>query len=415
MSHTNTDVGTTTVAAESVVGQKVTLASPSIQEFQVSFVLALILGVFALLFFVVYRFASEERKRTAIPLLTFICFFSADSIYRAWAELESFYGSRPLEFALARTLLLCASARILASRYFSPSATNAEATANGKKGISEPPVAQQGEIWLFWFPLMGILWGIEECLVAFPESLIGLILSSIAMCYRFRSIGSPMGSLFVPITVAGMLMAKSGSISLHSGLAGMIRTFRLLLLEALLVRVGPLSPLLLTWAPGIWAALVTGLGYLIFEFFRPVPQGPDASRGILDYIAAAGLGMFFALASTLAMFETMVSSSLLSMQAATCFAEILFFCLLTPLAGLPLGFHVILGLNIAGIILTFVGSLVIIKTDRFLSPPRIPHTLFKFLDEEEEQDAQPSGTIREIDEDEWLLTIKQSKAAGTNV
>ena len=379
------------------------------EEIRVFYVLVLIFMSFLLISFLLVKVLSEQRRKAVLPLLTFVSFCAIDAVYRHWTERETAYGSRPFEIAFFRTVLVTIIAKLIDSRFFGAISESSK-SSNGPKAHPSHTMA----IWFVWFPFIGFLWAVEESLSTFPESFIGVMLTYAFLCMKTKSMGSKVTLVFAVLSVAGMLMAKTGAITIFSIVSGFCRTIRIFATDFVVNKHGPISPFALTWGPGITASSITFLVFLSLEFFvKPSPgHVPESQRGLLDFLSAAVLGSFFTLASMLAMFEIMSSASIFSLNCATCLVELLVFCVLTPLSGLPILHYVILPLNIVGFVIGSLSCLILLKTDAFASTNMLSNALFKFLDEEEEQAAREGMAIKEIGEDEWLLTLNNKKGGG---
>lgn len=385
-------------------------------ETRVFYVLVIVFMFFALTSLVALKLISEHKRRSILPVVTFVAFFSIDSVYRHWVELETTYGTRPFEIAFFRTLLVAVIGKVVDSRLLMPSGvidTNVQTNGSNKSDESSTIKKDTVASWCIWYPIIGILWALEECFSSFPETFFALGITYAVLCFRVKGLGSRATLALTSVAMSSVIMAKSGSITWRSAMAGFCRLLKLLALDFAATKHGALS-LPLIWGPGVFATVVTFLAFLIMEFFIPQdhPHQGRTDRGLLDFLSAAVLGSFFTLASMLASLEIMNTLSMVSLQASSILVELLVFCVLTPASGLPLGFRVELPLNIVGFIIGSIACLLLLRADPFASTNVASSALFKFLEEEEEQAAKGGGTVKEIDEEEWLLTLSNSRSEG---
>lgn len=379
-------------------------SSVQTQEVWVALVLALVVACASSLLVLVIKYATEERKRRCLPLVVYVMFASCDILYRKWAALETVYGARSLEFAFARMSCSTVLAFILSTDYFSMVKNGQTKERDRPESSSSSTCRMNGNVlWLFWVPLIGVLWGLEECLASFPESFVSLLLAWIALTISGGRMGSRVVIAMLPVELMGEMMVKSGHVSGWGVLAATFRVCRSLLVDWVFNHhQTPVSPITLMWTTGISASATTLLAFFTHEALQPTLSVGSNPKGILDYLAAGGFGTFFTFGTILASLETMKVSSVVSLQSASCIVEVCMVTILLPMASLPLEFERLWFLNVPGLLVSALAAGIIIRYDSF-GNSNLSSALFRFLHEEEQDLDKQDDIVQEIEEGEWLL------------
>lgn len=320
------------------------------------------------------------RVEPVFPLLLVLAFAVAEGLYREWIDSSAAYSDRVLEYAFFRMALVTTVARFLQSH-----------TAKPEYQAPDDGISTKSSY--FVLVAVGVLWGAEECLPHdLPsEPFVGLLLVWLVWGCKHRRRSLACSLVSVLVLAAAVLMAKSGSVGGLNALAGALSAARLMLLD-FVIRRGDLQ---LVWLPGSVGSVIT---LVAFGLFQPAAAAGSEARGVLDCLGAAGLGALFALGWLMAAFAVMRSYSIVTLMATSCVAEVLTRCVLSPLAGLPLGFPVILPLNITGLVLALLAFVWVVRSDPFASSLQLAK-LFKFLEEEGEDEEDVENGIVIEDED----------------
>ncbi|KAH9257626.1 hypothetical protein BASA81_004075 [Batrachochytrium salamandrivorans] len=319
------------------------------------------------------RFVTQIEP--VFPLLLVLAFAIVEGLYQEWIHSSTVYLNRSLEYAFFRMALITTVARFWQSHIVKPEYQAPDDGISTKSSY-------------FVLVLVGIIWGVEDCLPHdLPsEPFLSLLLTWLVWgCkYRRRNLGCSFVSVL--ILAASVLMAKSGKVTGLDALAGTLLAIRFMLLD-FVIRRGDLK---LIWLPGSVASVII---LVAFGLFQSTPVGLEGkTRGVLDCLGAAGLGALFALGWLMAAFTVMRSYSIVTLMATSCLAEVLTRCVLSPLAGLPISFPVILPLNITGFVLTLLAFVWVVRSDPFASSLQLAK-LFKFLDEEGEEEGDVENGI----------------------
>ena len=126
------------------------------EENKVWFVLLVIFFLTLLISLVCLKFLSEDRQKLVVPFVTYLGFSSSDYLYRKWTNLINVYGMKPFQFAFARVVLTTLTARLLLSSSF------VAVPPSTSDNVSKHSHLVVRCAYFFWYPLIGILWGMEE-------------------------------------------------------------------------------------------------------------------------------------------------------------------------------------------------------------------------------------------------------------